>query len=91
MFPLAPSKQSQSDLRHCLRSPRHSTRWTNRAYTDAPLAHHLDSQIRLRGIPMTDVQRTDVIRLAGSSPFLTKVFVPVIRGRSRTQVGRKLK
>jgi len=93
MFALAPSKSDQSGLRYWSRNRykahQNGVRWTNRAYTDAPLPGL--SQVRLRHILMTEAQKTAVIKLTGSSPFIEKVFAPVRRGRSRTQVGRKLK
>ena len=94
MFALAPSKADQAGLRYWARNRykahTNGVRWTNRAYTDAPSVKHL-SQTRLRHVLMTEDQKTSVTRLTGSSPFIEKVFAPVARGRSRSQVGRKLK
>jgi len=95
MFALAPSKSDQSGLRYWSRNRykahQNGVRWTNRAYTDECGVEPRRSQIRLRHILMTEAQKTAVIKLTGSSPFIEKVFSPVRRGRSRTQVGRKLK
>ena len=93
MFALAPSKSDQSGLRYWSRNRykahQNGVRWTNRAYTDAPL--EALPQTRLRHILMTEAQKTAVIKLTGSSPFIEKVFAPVRRGESRKQVGRSLK
>jgi hypothetical protein len=100
MFALAPSKADQSGLRYWSRNRykahQNGVRWTNRAFCekdaetgDAPYTKQ--SQIRLRHILMTEDQKSAVIRTTGSSPFIEKVFVPVPRGRSRTQVGRSVK
>jgi len=93
MFALAPSKSDQSGLRYWSRNRykahQNGVRWTNRAYTDAPAVKRL-SQIRMRPILMTEEQKSAVIRAAGSKAFLEKTFVPVARGRAKSQT-RKVK
>lgn len=88
MFALAPSKQDQSVLRYWARNRYkahvNGVRYCNRAFSEAgPVP--AKSQIRTRPVLMTEDQKSAVIRLTGKSPCLEVLFVPVSRGRARSQ------
>lgn len=54
------------------------------------LAHYIKpSQIRTRPIPMTEEEVRAIRKETGKSPYFEKKFVPVAKGRPRSQTKRK--
>ncbi len=92
MFTLAPSKEDQSALRYWARNRYkahvNGVRYCNRAYTEASVSTRR-TQRRIRPVLMTEEQKSAVIKLTGSSPFMEVTFVPVARGRARSQTRKK--
>lgn len=89
MFQLAPTKADQAGLRYWMRNRykafQNGVRWSNRAYLEAEQTAQRHSQVRLRPILLTDEQKKSIARDTGSSPFLEVTFVPVARGRAKSQ------
>lgn len=53
-------------------------------------AHYIKpSQIRTRPIPMTEEEVRAIRKETGKSPYFEKKFVPVAKGRPRSQTKRK--
>lgn len=101
MFTLIPSKEDQKAMRYWMRnwykSHQDGVVYRNTAWapisleTPLPACMQNRSQIKTRPRPMTEAEKTAIIRLTGSTPLFDRLFIPCQRGRSRSQVGRKVK